>query len=280
MTSSLPSIAILGAGSMGGAILAGLAADGSAAALTATNRSRAKAEAAAAPGVRSIALEDDPRGNVEAAAIADVVVVGVKPSMVADLLAEIAPALRPGTLVVSLAVGTTCAAMEALLPESIAVARAMPNTPTNVGRGVTGVAGGSRATGEQVALAAAVFAVVGEVLVIDEQQIDALSTISGSGPAYVFLLMEALTGAAERQGFTPEQAATMVQETFAGASALLAEARVSEPGIEPAELRRRVTSPKGTTEQAVRVLQEADLGALFDRATAAAAARAAEIAAS
>ncbi|GAA2173669.1 pyrroline-5-carboxylate reductase [Agrococcus versicolor] len=265
---------------MGGAILSGLVADGSAASLAATNRSRAKAEAAAAPGVRSIALEDEPRGNVEAAAAADVVVLGVKPYMVADLLAEIAPALRPGTLVVSLAVGTTCAAMEALLPESIAVARAMPNTPTNVGRGVTGVAGGSRASDEQVALAAAVFGVVGEVLVIDEAQIDALSTISGSGPAYVFLLMEALTGAAERLGFTAEQAATMVQETFAGASALLADARTSEPGIDPAELRRRVTSPKGTTEQAVRVLQEADLGALFDRATAAAAARAAEIAAS
>lgn len=279
MTSTLPSIAILGAGSMGGAILAGLAADGSAASLTATNRTRAKAAAAATEGVRSIALEHEPGGNEAAAAAADVVVVGVKPSMVADLLTEIASSLRPGTVVVSLAVGTTCAAMEALLPESVAVARAMPNTPSHVGRGVTGVAGGSRASAEQVALAASVFEVVGEVLVVDEPQIDALSTISGSGPAYVFLLMEALTGAAERMGFTPEQAATMVQETFAGASALLADAAEREPGITPAELRRRVTSPKGTTERAVGVLQDADLGALFDRATAAAAARAAEIAA-
>lgn len=279
MTSSLPSIAILGAGSMGGAILAGLVADGSAASLMATNRSRAKAEAAAAPGVRSIALEDEPGGNVDAASQADVVVVGVKPYMVADLLTEIGPSLRPGAIVVSLAVGTTCAAMEALLPESVAALRAMPNTPTHVGRGVTGVAGGSRATAEQVALAASVFAVVGEVLVVDEAQIDALSTISGSGPAYVFLLIEALTGAAERMGFAPEQAATMVQETFAGASALLADAQEREPGIEPAELRRRVTSPKGTTEQAIGVLQGADLGGLFDRAAAAAAARAAEIAA-
>jgi len=279
MTTSLPSIAILGAGSMGGAILAGLAAGGSAASLTATNRTRAKAEAAALDGVRSIALEEEPGGNAEAAAAADVVVLGVKPHMVADLLTEIGPALRPGTVVVSLAVGTTCAAMEALLPESVAVARAMPNTPSHVGRGVTGVAGGSRASDEQVALAASVFEVVGEVLVVDESQIDALSTISGSGPAYVFLLMEALTGAAERLGFSAEQAATMVQETFAGASALLADAREREPGIAPAELRRRVTSPKGTTERAVGVLQDADLGALFDRATAAAAARAAEIAA-
>ncbi|MFC7431326.1 MULTISPECIES: pyrroline-5-carboxylate reductase [unclassified Agrococcus] len=280
MTRMLPSIAILGAGSMGGAILAGLVADGSAASLTATNRTRAKAEAAAASGVRSIALEDEPGGNAQAAAEADVVVIGVKPVMVADLLVEIAPSLRPGTIVVSLAVGTTCAAMEALLPESVAVVRAMPNTPTHVGCGVTGVAGGSRATSEQVALAAGVFEVVGEVLVVDEAQIDALSTISGSGPAYVFLLMEALTAAAERMGFAPEQAATMVQETFAGASALLADAREREPGIEPAELRRRVTSPKGTTEQAIAVLQDAGLDALFDRATAAAARRAAEIAAS
>ncbi|SDH73368.1 pyrroline-5-carboxylate reductase [Agrococcus jejuensis] len=279
MTTSLPSIAILGAGSMGGAILAGLVADRSATSLTATNRSRAKAEAAAADGVRSIALEDEPGGNASAAAEADVVVVGVKPYMIADLLTEIGPSLRPGTIVVSLAVGTTCAAMEALLPESVAVARAMPNTPSHVGRGVTGVAGGSRATAEQVALAASVFEVVGEVLVVEEAQIDALSTISGSGPAYVFLLIEQLTGAAERMGFTPEQAATMVQETFAGASALLADAKEREPGIEPAELRRRVTSPRGTTERAVEVLQDAGLGAIFDRATAAAAARAAEIAA-
>lgn len=264
---------------MGGAVLAGLVADGSAASLTATNRTRAKAQAAAADGVRSIALEDEPDANARVAAEADVVVLGVKPAMVADLLTEIAPSLRPGTVVVSLAVGTTCAAMEALLPESVAVARAMPNTPSHVGRGVTGVAGGTRATAEQVALAASVFEVVGEVLVVDESQIDALSTISGSGPAYVFLLMEELTGAAERMGFTPAQAATMVQETFAGASALLADAREREPGIEPAELRRRVTSPKGTTEQAIGVLQAADLGALLDRATAAAARRAAEIAA-
>ena len=118
------------------------------------------------------------------------------------------------------------------------------------------------------------FEAVGEVIVLDESQIDALSTISGSGPAYVFLLIEELTKTAERMGFTAEQAATMVQGTFRGATELLA-----ADGSEPAELRRRVTSPKGTTEQAIGVLQEADLGAVFDRATAAALARAQELAA-
>ncbi|MFA4840677.1 MAG: pyrroline-5-carboxylate reductase dimerization domain-containing protein, partial [Agrococcus sp.] len=132
---------------------------------------------------------------------------------------------------------------------------------------------------DDVALVARVFEAVGEVIVLEEPQIDALSTISGSGPAYVFLLIEELTGTAERMGFTPEQAATMVQGTFRGASELLAADGSVPMTARPAELRRRVTSPKGTTERAVAVLQDARLGDVFDRATAAALARARELAA-
>ncbi len=270
---SQPTIAFLGTGSMSGAILAGLLRAGAGRVL-ATNRSREKAAALAQEGVEAIALEDEPGGNRRAAAEADLVVLGVKPYGIVDLAREVAGDLRPGSVVVSIAAGTPIAAIEAVLPEGVAVVRAMPNTPSHVGLGVTGVAGGSRASEADVALAVGLFEAVGEVLVVDEAQIDALSTISGSGPAYVFLLVEELSGAAERMGFTPEQAATMVQGTFRGAMELLAAEQ-----LPPAERRRRVTSPTGTTERAVAVLQDARLGEVFDRATAAALARAQELAA-
>ena len=141
-------------------------------------------------------------------------------------------------------------------------------------RGVTGLAAGSRITPEQLAVARAVFETVGAVIELGEDRIDALSTISGSGPAYVFFLMEQLTGTALRLGFSEAEARLMVEQTFLGASELL-----QASDADPAELRRRVTSPKGTTERAIAVMEEADFGGTFDRATAAALARAKEMAA-
>ena len=273
----LPSIAFLGAGSMARAILSGLlqpgvVVDGG---IRATNRSAANAaELDALAGVTARATESDAAANRRAVAGAKIVVVAVKPAMVPDLLREIADALEPGTLVVSVAAGVTVATFESLLPSSVAVIRSMPNTPAVAGRAVTGVSAGTRSSDADLALAVALFETVGDVLVVPESQLDALSTISGSGPAYVFLLIEELTRTAVRKGFTPEQAALMVQGTFRGASELLAAS-----DADPAELRRRVTSPKGTTERAIAVLQEADLAGLFDRATDAALARARELAA-
>lgn len=273
----LPAIAFLGAGSMARAILAGLLQpdveiEGG---IRATNRSAARAaELADLPGVTSSATETDAAANRTAVAGAGLVVVAVKPAMVPDLLREIADALEPGTVVVSVAAGVTVATFESLLPEHVAVIRSMPNTPAVVGRAVTGVSAGSRSTVDDLALAVSMFGTVGEVLVVPEAQLDALSTISGSGPAYVFFLIEQLTATAIDKGFTPQQAALMVQGTFRGASELLAAS-----GDDPAELRRRVTSPKGTTERAVAVLEEANLKQVFDRATDAALARARELAA-
>ncbi|MEI5584210.1 MULTISPECIES: pyrroline-5-carboxylate reductase [unclassified Agromyces] len=273
----LPAIAFLGAGSMARAILAGLLQPHVAVAggIRATNRSEARAaELADEPRVTASATETDPAANRRAVEGAKLVVVAVKPAMVPDLLDEIADALEPGAIVVSVAAGVTVATFEAHLPSHVSVVRTMPNTPAVVGRAVTGVSAGTRSTEDDLALVVSLFETVGEVLVVPESQLDALSTISGSGPAYVFLLIEELTRAAVAKGFTPEQAATMVQGTFRGASELLAAS-----GDEPAELRRRVTSPKGTTERAIAVLQEADLGGLFGRATDAALARARELAA-
>ena len=272
----LPAIAFLGAGSMARAILAGLLQPGVEiqGGIRATNRSAARAaELADLRGVTSSATETDAAANRAAVVGAGLVVVAVKPAMVPDLLREIADALEPGTVVVSVAAGVTVATFESLLPEHVAVIRSMPNTPAVVGRAVTGVSAGTRSTDDDLALAVSMFGTVGEVLVVPEAQLDALSTISGSGPAYVFFLIEQLTATAIDKGFTPEQAALMVQGTFRGASELLAAS-----DDDPAELRRRVTSPKGTTERAVAVLEEANLKQVFDRATDAALARARELA--
>ena len=274
MTVTLPSIAILGTGSMGGAILAGLTAptvtvEGG---IRVTNRSVAKAETLASDLVTSLATDVDPSANRTAVAGARIVLIGVKPVMVPALLEEIADALEPDAIVVSVAAGVTIATMEALVPG--VVLRSMPNTPAVVGRAVTGLSSGTRSSDEDLALVSSVFATVGEVLVVPESKIDALSTISGSGPAYVFYLIEQLTNTAIELGFTRDEAALMVNTTFLGAAELLAAS-----DVDPAELRRRVTSPKGTTERAIAELEKADLAATFSRATAAALARARELAA-
>src|SRR5690606_436254 len=131
--------------------------------------------------------------------------------------------------------------------------RSMPNTPAVVGRAVTGLAAGSTADAAALRLARRLFETVGTVVEVPEAQIDALSTISGSGPAYFFLLVEEFTRAAVGKGFAEAEARVLAEQTFIGAAALLAAS-----DDDPAELRRRVTSPGGTTERAIAVLQNAD----------------------
>lgn len=277
MADSLPSLAFLGAGSMGGSILRGVLASGIHVdgGITATNRTTEKAEAfQGLAGVTSIALSDRPDGNAEAVAGARIVLVGVKPAMVPDLLREIAPHLAADTIVVSVAAGVTLQTFADVLGADARVIRSMPNTPSTVRKGVTGLAAGTAATADDLALVRRLFQTVGAVVEVPESQIDALSTISGSGPAYVYLLIEEFTKAAMGMGFQEPDARLMVEQTFIGATALL-----EDSGEEPAELRRRVTSPKGTTERAVAVLQDAHLDRTFADAAAAALARARELAA-
>ncbi|OJX65885.1 MAG: pyrroline-5-carboxylate reductase [Micrococcales bacterium 73-13] len=271
---ALPAIAFIGAGSMGGAILQGVLASGIpvAGGLRAVNRTEAKAAALRALGVLSLAYETEDDATERVLAGAKLVVLGVKPAGIPGLLEEIRPMLDPDAVVVSIAAGVTTERMEALVPNP--VVRTMPNTPATVGRGVTGIAGGARATASIIALVARLFETVGSVLVVPESQMDALSAISGSGPAYVFLLVEQLAAAARRLGFAEAEARTLAEGTFVGAGALLAAS-----GEDPAELRRRVTSPNGTTERAIAVLEEADLAGILERAALAAVARARELAA-
>src|SRR5690606_1209387 len=223
--------------------------------ITATNRSSEKAALLAdLKGVKAIALDEQPSGNTDAVAEARVVLVGVKPHMVPDLLREIAPALRPDAIVVSLAAGVTLQTFAGVLGDDVSTIRSMPNTPSTVGKGVTGLAAGASASAADLAIVRRLFQLVGVVVEVPEAKIDALSTISGSGPAYVFLLVEEFTKAAIDKGFSEADARLMAEQTFIGAAALLAAS-----DDDPAELRRRVTSPKGTTERAVAVLQQSGL---------------------
>jgi pyrroline-5-carboxylate reductase len=273
MSELLPRIAVLGSGSMGGAILTGLRQPGVAVdGLRATTRTDASAAALRSQGIDARGLEHDADANVWAVADARLVLLAVKPAQISPLLAAIAPSLHPEALIVSVAAGVTTEAMQSVVPNP--VVRAMPNTPALIGRGVTGISGGSRATAAHLGLADDLFRTVGTVVELPESQIDALSTISGSGPAYVFLLIEEFTRAAQAMGFDDDVAALLVQHTFLGATLLL-----EATGDEPAELRRRVTSPKGTTEQAIAVLADADLAGLFTRAAEAAWQRARQLAA-
>jgi pyrroline-5-carboxylate reductase len=261
---------------MGKAILAGLIKSGfNPKHITATTKGDESADALAEEfGILTFALENGDDANQMAVAGADVVLIAVKPAYVISTLEDVADNLDDNALVISVAAGITTAAMESALPEDVSVVRAMPNTPAIVGRAVTGVATGSRASAENLATATSLFETVGQTITVNENQIDALSTISGSGPAYVFYLIEQLTRAAQSHGFSAEQASLMVNETFLGASLLL-----EASGQTPETLRRQVTSPNGTTARAIAELEKANIQAIFEVATAAALARSKEIAA-
>jgi pyrroline-5-carboxylate reductase len=269
-------IAILGSGSMGTAILSGLLASGFPSEnVTITTKSVESAKKLADElGVNAISIAAQATANKDAVSGADVVLVAVKPAYVVEVLKEAAQSLSDDAMVISVAAGITTEAMEAVLPSQVSVVRAMPNTPAIVGRAVTGVSAGSRVSDEKLETALDLFETVGRVVVLPETQIDALSTISGSGPAYVFYLIEQLTEAAQNMGFGEDVAAMLVEETFAGATELLSASNQS-----PETLRKQVTSPNGTTMQAVAVMEKAELSKIFTEATKAALARAKEIAA-
>jgi pyrroline-5-carboxylate reductase len=267
-------ISILGTGSMGKAILSGLLAAGTSPSnIRVTTKSQASAEAISSThGVQAAALDSESTANSSTAKDAELVILAVKPNMILETLREVAAELKPNCLVVSVAAGITTAAMEQQLSGNAAVVRAMPNTPSVVGLGVTGISKGSNVSDEQLDLAVKLFSSVGKVLVVDESKIDALSTISGSGPAYVFYFAEKLITAAKSLGFSDQEASMMVKETFLGSATLLATSSNS-----PEELREQVTSPNGTTMQATGRFDAADLEKVFIEATEAALARAKEL---
>lgn len=271
-----PKIAMLGLGSMNGAILTGLLSSGvSPEQVVATSRSSESAQRRSQQyGVQVLAEENDDAANRTAAAQAEIVFLGVKPYQINDLCAGIKDALKPGAVVVSVAAAVTLEMMEAALAEGQPVIRTMPNTPLSVGAGVVGLSAGTHTSQQQVELVAELLGASGSVHVIPEEQIDALSAIAGSGPAYAFYLAEQMAAAGAELGLDPELAAGLAAETIYGAGKMLLE---NQGKADAAQLRRNVTSPNGTTEQAISTFDAADMGQTIRAGAAAAAARAAEI---
>lgn len=249
-------LTFLGAGSMNGSILRGVLAAGTEAGrVRATTRSASSAEALhEETGVEVFAGESDPEANRKAVAGADIVLLGVKPYAILDLAREVAPALDPSTVVVSVAAGVTLDALQKALPDGQPVVRCMPNTPSSVGRGALSVTPGEHTSAEQLAQVKDVLATVGTVVEVPEHLIRAVTGVSGSGPAYVFYLAEAMQQAGEKLGLDPETARVLAKETVSGAGELLA-----PDDADPAALRRAVTSPGGTTEQAITTFDEKGL---------------------
>jgi len=267
-------IAFLGTGNMNGAILRGLIAAGHPAeSIRATTRTEASARRLTEEtGVQARATGADDAANAWAVGTAEVVLLGVKPFGIAELAREISPALRPDAVVVSVAAAITLATLEANLPDGQPVLRSMPNTPFQVGSGAAGLSRGTHAGDEAVAAASAVFAGSGQVIEVPEAQIDAVSAVSGSGPAYAFYLAEAMADGGVALGLDRETAVRLAAATLAGAGKML-----SADGADPAELRKGVTSPKGTTERAIAVFDERGVRAAIADGEKAAVDRAVEL---
>ncbi len=246
-------IAILGAGVMGETLLSGLLRAGRRAdeiVLTERREERA-AELRERYGV-------DVLGNAEAAAKAETLVLVVKPQDMDSLLAEIAPATGPGTLVVSLAAGITTGFLEQRLSTGVPVVRVMPNTPALVDEGMAAISPGSHCDEAHLGVAEELLRATGKVVRVPEKQQDAVTAISGSGPAYVFFVVEAMIEAGVHLGLPRSTATELVVQTLVGSAKLLRETQEH-----PVVLRERVTSPGGTTAAALRELEDHKVRAAF-----------------
>ncbi|MEU6700390.1 pyrroline-5-carboxylate reductase [Pseudonocardia sp. NPDC046786] len=253
-------IAVLGGGRIGEALLGGLLAAGrEPGELVVAEKSAARAqELSAALGITAAPVADAVRG-------AGTVVVAVKPQDVVGLLGEVAPTLEPGALVVSLCAGLPTSLFEGALPGGTPVVRVMPNTPMLLGAAMCAISAGSHAGDEHLAETERLLGTVGAVLRIDESKQDAATAVSGSGPAYFFLVAEAMIEAGVALGLTRPAATELTVQTALGAARML-----RETGEHPAVLRENVTSPAGTTAAALRELERHGLrSALADAVTAA-----------
>jgi pyrroline-5-carboxylate reductase len=203
----------------------------------------------------------------------DVVLLAVKPQNMDEVLPELGKVISANTLIISIAVGITSSFIVNKLGISkAAVVRAMPNTPALVGKGVTGLAKGEFATDAQLTVAKNLLEAVGQVVVVNENQIDVVAAASGSGPAYYFYVTELLIEAAVSHGLTRDVAQVLVENTFVGSSALF-----ENSDDDVIELRKKVTSPKGTTQAAIEFLESKDLKSIWQNALGAAIKRAEEI---
>ncbi|OLS64052.1 pyrroline-5-carboxylate reductase [Pseudomonas putida] len=262
-------IAFIGAGNMAASLIGGLRAQGLEAAQIRASDPGAeqRAKIHAEHGI------DLFESNAEAIEGADVVVLSVKPQAMKAVCEALKPNLKPGQLVVSIAAGITCASMNAWLGAQ-PIVRCMPNTPALLRQGVSGLYATAEVSAEQRQQAEQLLSAVGIALWLDsEAQLDAVTAVSGSGPAYFFLLIEAMTAAGEKLGLSREVASKLTLQTALGAAHMAVSS-----DVDAAELRRRVTSPNGTTEAAIQSFQADGFEALVQKALGAAAHRSAEMA--
>jgi pyrroline-5-carboxylate reductase len=262
-------IAILGAGKIGEALVAGLVSAGvPPAEITVTARRQERIdELVERYGVRGTL------SNPDAVEGASLVVIAVKPQDIEALLADVGARLTAGHTVVSVAAAIPTAAIERQLEESVPVVRAMPNTPSTVHEGMAGIAAGAHASEEHLRQAEDLLAHVGRTVRVPESSMDAVTAVSGSGPAYFALLAESMIEAGILLGLSREISTDLVVQTMLGTAKLLRDGR-----MHPVELREMVTSPGGTTIAAIRELEQAGVRAAFLNAIQAAMTRSRELA--
>lgn len=247
-------LALIGAGVMGETLLSGLVRSGrDPGSIVATDRRpERRAELEQRYGITVLG------DNREAVGGADTVVVVVKPQDIDGLLDDIADAVRPGALLVSLCAGVSTARIEEHLPESVAVVRVMPNTPARVDEGMAAISPGTRADDQHLARVTELLTATGRVVPVPESYQDAVTAISGSGPAYLFFVVEAMIEAGVHLGLPRVTATELVVQTMLGSAKLL-----RESGEHPTVLREQVTSPGGTTAAAIRQLEDHKVRAAF-----------------
>ncbi|WP_445939294.1 pyrroline-5-carboxylate reductase [Pseudomonas sp.] len=264
-----PRIAFIGAGNMAASLIGGLRAQGiDASTIRASDRgAEQRSKISAEHGIETFA------SNAEAIQGADVIVLSIKPQVMKEVCLDLAAHISGQQLVVSIAAGISCASLESWLGLR-AIVRCMPNTPALLRQGVSGLYANAQVSPAQRQQAEQLLSAVGLALWLDQEaQIDAVTAVSGSGPAYFFLLIEAMTAAGEKLGLPRDTAAQLTLHTALGAARM---AVASD--VDASELRRRVTSPAGTTEAAIKSFQADGFEALVEKALNAAAHRSAELA--
>ena len=263
-------IAVLGAGKLGEAILGGL--------FEAQRLRPSDVIATAAHAERLDRLGERFDGiettldNAAAAAAADLILLCVKPSTVPEVVRAVAPALVTSQLVLSAAASVTTTALEGLLPPGVPVVRAMPNTPCLIRRGMTGLAAGAHAGPEHLEIARGIFDAVGRSVVVDEKHMDAITGLSASGPAFLYIVIESLAEGGVKVGLPREVATELAAQTVLGAGAM-----VLETGEHPARLKDAVTTPAGCTMDGILELEDGGLRVTLIKAIVQAARRAGEL---
>jgi pyrroline-5-carboxylate reductase len=263
-------VAFLGAGKMGGIILQALLKNGL---LTAKSTCATVAHEERAKALASKLKVKVGINNVEAVKAADIIVIAVKPQVVEEVVREISGYVTPKQMIVSVAASVPTAMIEKNLAANVPVVRAMPNTPCIMGAGMTAVCKGKYAHSDHVALTCHIFDVVGRTVVVDEKHMDAVTALSASGPAYIYIILESLAEAGVKVGLPRDIATMLAAQTTLGAAKV-----VLETGDHPALLKDAVTTPAGCTIDAIMELEEGKLRVTLIKAVVKAAQRAKELA--